>query len=101
MLKLTYTEEMKEQDRLYEDEQENSEIMERLHNSIVEEAKSKGFKGVADIINYNDEHGVSTELFHSQEDLEEERQRGNGLQIAICGYCGALIKNLEEILNKQ
>lgn len=101
MLKLTYTEEMKEQDRLYENEQEDRDVMERLHNNILGEAKRMGFTGVAEVINYNDWHGVNTELFHSQEDLEKERQTGDGLQIAICGYCRALIENLEEILNKQ
>lgn len=98
-VRLTYTEEMRDQDRLYEIEKEDRTTMERLHKSIVKEAIHKGFKGAAETINYNDNNGVITEVFRTQNDLEKERLTGDGLQIASCGYCHALINVLENEIN--
>lgn len=49
MKKLTYTKEMEKQDKLWQEEKENLNTMEKLYNQIIEEAKNKGFKSASEI----------------------------------------------------
>jgi uncharacterized membrane protein len=96
---LTYTSEMKEQDKLWESENESLIVMKRLQKEIIAEAVSKGFKGIVDTYTLANE--VITEVFDSLEDLEKERETGNGYQIATCGYCKSLIEILEEQIRRK
>lgn len=91
---ITYTDEMIEQDNLVKTEQENHEVMERLHKSIVNQANKEGFTGFAEVINYKDEYGVQTEVFPNEAARDEERQNGNGLQEGIYTSCHQLIRAL-------
>lgn len=94
-IKLTYTKEMQEQDKLWNEDSEDYDIMEKLYNDIIAEARQKGFNGVVDIYrNYE----VVAGIFESEE--EKEKLRENDDYITMAGYCKPLIKALEDILNK-
>ena len=45
-MKLTYTDEMQKQDKLWETEKEDTNIMLSLYDSIIQEAKQLGFNGI-------------------------------------------------------
>lgn len=96
--RLNYTQEMKEQDKLWESEREDLEVMERLYNEIISEAKSKGFKGIARIYN-----GTTEKLIEIFETKEEMLKADNGEVIAqqTFGYCKPLIEELEILINNQ
>lgn len=96
MKKLTYTKEMKKQDKLWESENEDLYIMEKLMNEIIEEAKTKGFTGTTII--YDGKKEKITEVFENKEQLKSARL-GKFESLGF-GYCKPLINYLEEILNK-
>lgn len=96
-IKLTYTEVMKEQDKLWEGEIEDRNLMESLFNQIIKEAKTKGFTGYCKV--YQGPGECICEVFDSEEEFnklfhtDEERD--------MLGFCKALISNLEERLNRE
>lgn len=91
---ITYTEEMIEQDNLVPTDQEDHEVMERLHQSIVDQAIKEGFEGFAEVINYANDGFTETEVFASEADRNEERETGNGLQTGVYTTCYSLIRAL-------
>lgn len=91
---ITYTEEMIEQDNLVPTGQEDHEVMKRLHQSIVDQAVKEGFTGFAEVINYANDGFTETEVFVSEADRDEEREKGNGLQTGIYTTCYSLIRAL-------
>lgn len=97
-IKLTYTEEMKEQDRLWQNEEENLETMKKLYLEIIAEAKEKGFEGVVDIYDVSGE--MLCEIFKNEEELRLARL-GEYEDFDSVGYCKPLIEHLEEIINEK
>lgn len=98
--KLTYTTEMEKQDSLWEDEQENLEVMEMLQKSIINEATEKGFKGATFTYVVN-ENEVITDVFESRQQMEEGYSYESDIEMPSCGNCKELIKVLEKELNKK
>ena len=90
MVNLTYTEEMKEQDRLWETEQEDVKVMSRLYNQIIAEAKEKGFKGRCEYVEWGRE--MTCSIYENEDDDEA---------YAIVGFCKPLISRLKEIMDDE
>jgi len=67
--KLSYTNEMKEQDLLWENEGEDFDVVEKLFHQIVSEAKEKGFKG--HVLIYKTDIEVLAEVFESKDQYEK------------------------------
>lgn len=96
MIKLTYTDEMKEQDVLWITEEENFEAMKKLYQQIIKEATEKGFNGSYQIYEMNE---VVIEIYENE---QEKKECEDGSQVAsMYGYCKALIGHLEFILNGE
>lgn len=85
--KLTYTDEMRKQDELWETEEENIELMEQLQRQVIYEAKAKGWKGSAVFWKGGNESIVDIA------ENEEEHQHGN--KVESFGYCKSLINKIE------
>ena len=103
MIKLTYTDSMKEQDELWKTEKEIPEIMLSLQKDIVKEAELKGFAGVVKFWDWERGNEVVAEVYKDEKefsDYEDGKLCLKGLN-NISGYCLALIENLEEYLNKK
>ena len=64
-VKLTYTKEMEEQDRLHVLGKSNLELMKELHKSIYKEADSKGWEGLIDFDEYD--IGAVVEFYPNKE----------------------------------
>ena len=96
MIKLTYTEEMKEQDNLWNEGNEDFNIMARLYNEIIEEAKTKGFNGYACIYDGGQEKLCT--IYKNEE--EQELAKLGKVEVEDVGYCKPLIHKLENILNQ-
>lgn len=88
---LTYTPEMKMQDRLWLDEEEDLNVMEKLYHQITEEARRHGFDGKVDIYCTNNEMIATVFLREDGEIKEEEEHSG-------FGHCLPLIECLESCL---
>lgn len=97
MIKLTYTDEMKEQDLLWETEQENFETMKKLYIQIMNEGKAMGFTGVYSI--YVIDEAV-IEIYENEAE-KEKCSEGKAEIESIFGYCKPLIHYLESVLNKS
>lgn len=95
LIKLTYTDEMKEQDALWEKENEDVQVMERLYKEIIKEAREKGFKGYEVIYEYNGE--CVCEIY---ENVEQYNDNDNDSDF-MAGYCKPLIEYLEAVLNHK
>ena len=95
LIKLTYTKEMEEQDRLWETEEEDTVVMERLFKEIVKEAKEKGFTGYCDI--YQGPGEAICEIFTTEEEYELSLVEMQ--DTFMVGYCKPLIEGLEKYLN--
>lgn len=98
MLKLTYTEEMKKQDELWQSESEDLDVMNKLYNEIIKEAKQKGFRGVTYIYSVNKE--MLCQIFNNEEE-KEQADFGTYNDFDEVGYCKPLIGKLEEMLNNN
>lgn len=99
MIKLTYTDEMKKQDELWQTEKEDLNTMKKLYNDIIDEAKNNGFQGNVIFHVFNDE--AVFEIFESKK--EEEMVSSGELDLNgenMGGYCKPLIEKLERILNE-
>ena len=94
--KLTYTKEMKEQDKLWKLEKEDSNLMEKLFHQIVNEAKGKGFTGYCSIYQTNNE--CICEVFHNKEEYEKASLSGESIYYSF-GFCKAIIEELEKRIN--
>lgn len=94
IIKLTYTDEMKEQDLLWQTENEDLDVMERLYKGIIKEAQQKGFKGHYEIYKCNGE--CICEIY---KDIEQ--YNNNEDSDIIVGYCKPLIEDLEALLNSK
>ena len=98
MMELTYTEEMKKQDALWEDEKEDMHLMTKLQGDIKNEAIAKGFKGYILIYDAPDE--IVAEVYTSKEEYEQacsgEVDFGGD---NISGNCRGLINNIKELSN--
>ena len=92
---LTYTREMQIQDKLWVDAKEDLTIMEKLYHQIVEEAKTKDFKGIVEIFDGEDEK--LAEVFKSEEQLNLAKIGKE--EVPTFGYCKPLIEYLQELLN--
>lgn len=96
IVKLSYTEEMKEQDKLWINEEENTTIMEKLFHQIVNEAKEKGFTGYCDI--YQGPGECICEVF---ENKKEFKQTLDTMESGtMFGFCKPLVEELEKKINK-
>lgn len=96
MRKITYTNKMKEQDKLWEDSKEDTLVMEELFNQIYAEAKSLGYDGIINI--YQGPGEAIAEVYSNKEEREEAEL--NGLDVPIFGFCKPLIKHIEDRLEK-
>ena len=88
---------MEEQDKLWQEEKENLNTMEKLYNQIIAEAKNKGFKGVSEI--YDGENEKCIDIFENQEQKELCKQGSLMAEWETFGYCKPLITYLEKIIN--
>ena len=95
LIKLTYTKEMEKQDKLWETEEEDTVVMERLFKEIVKEAKEKGFTGYCDI--YQGPGEAICEIFTTKE--EYELSVSTMMDTLMVGYCKPLMEYLEKYLN--
>lgn len=86
---------MQKQDKLWNKEKEDLNIMEKLYNKILKDAKDKGFKGIANIYDGGDEKLI--EIFRNKE--EQELAALGKKDVNTFGYCKPLISHLEKILN--
>lgn len=101
MIKLTYTDSMKEQDELWKTEKEIPEIMLSLQKDIVKESEQKGFTGIVEFWDWEWGNEIVAQIYENQKeyddcelgilDLEGENMTGN---------CASLIRYLEYVLNK-
>lgn len=78
---------MRKQDKLWETEEENVELMGQLQRQVVYEAKAKGWKRSAVFWQGGNESIVNIA------DSEEEHRQGN--KVESYGYCKALIDRIE------
>ena len=94
-IKLTYTEEMRNQDLLWETESEDTKVMEKLFEKIISEAKEKGLKEYCYI--WQGDKECLCNVYESEEDWD------NGKEPIVegVGYCKPLIKYLEDMLNQH
>lgn len=90
---LTYTDEMKTQDALWENEQEDSDIMERLFQDIVNEAKANGYTGIANI--YQRRSEALCELYDDEN--HQVAVLTTGANADIYDHCQSLIERLEDL----
>lgn len=97
MMKLTYTEEMKKQDKLWQSQNEDFVVMEKLYNEIIDEAKGKGFKGVTYIYSVGSE--MLCQIFNNEEE-KKLADLGSYNDYDEVGYCKPLIEKLEDMINK-
>lgn len=97
-VRLTYTDKMKEQDLLYDAEKEDRELMVKLHESILNEARTLGWTGYAITYTYDnpDAPETMTELYKSERDWKDGNEPHE-----ILAPCRLLIKELENLLNEQ
>lgn len=95
MLNIAYTQEMKYQDQLWKSEKEDFEIMERLQNEIVNQAKQnellKDYYYIT-YLAYEDE--IITEVYESEEIMDNGEN-----SFFTCGNCKALIENIKNLIN--
>lgn len=98
MLKLTYTEEMKKQDELWRSESEDLDVMKKLYNEIIAEAKKKGFKGATYMYSIDGE--MLCQIFNNEEE-KELAALGKYNDFDEVGYCKPLIGKLEQMLNNN
>lgn len=85
--KLTYTDEMKKQDKLWDTESEDVNVMEQLQKQIIDEAKAKGWKGVA--VFWQGINQSIVDIANSQEEYE------NDSGIESHGNCRSVIARIE------
>lgn len=97
-MQLTYTEEMKKQDALWEKEQENVDAMISLYEEIMEEAEKLGYNGIYDTYIVSGEAVI--ELFENEDEKESYNLSGESND-HLFGYCKPLIRTLNEILQKN
>ena len=93
---LSYTNEMKKQDLLWESESEDFEVIEKLFYQIVNEAKEQGFKG--HVLVYKTDIEVLAEVYESE---EQYKKAIDGLynDYESTSKCKTLIELLEKQLN--
>lgn len=96
MIKITYTEEMQENDRLWQEEKEDIELMLKLYGEIYNEAKEKGFTQLVEIYDAGNEGIV--DVYLDEEDMELCRL-GTNEPAGSFGYCKPFIEYIESILN--
>ncbi len=97
-MKLTYTEEMKQQDELWKIENEDFDVMEKLFYNIMEEAKQKGFNGCYKI--YQASNECVCEVYANEEEAEKCRNGEIDTEFMF-GYCEPLIEHLEKYYLKN
>lgn len=98
-MKLTYTEEMKEQDELWKSENEDLVLMKKLQKDIETEAKQKGFTGK--IICYEVDKEIVSEVYESAEELALVQNGLLEVDSNTFGYCKELIGIIEDIMNQN
>ena len=101
MLRIPYTIEMQEQDRLHSDAEEDREIMTKLHSSIIDQAKSQGFKGTteSELFTLSGDNEFLTTVFKSLE--EKELVSLGDVEPRTTGTCRGLIMYLNECMEKD
>lgn len=87
--KLTYTDEMKKQDELWKEEEEDLELMEQLQRQVIYEAKAKGWKGYA--VFWKGENESVVDIAEN----EDEAWSPYSSEVESFGYCKALIDKIE------
>lgn len=97
-MQLNYTEEMKKQDALWENEQEDFNVMISLYEEIMEEAEILGYNGIYDAYIVSGEAVI--ELFENEAEKESYSLSGESND-HLFGYCSPLIRTLNEILQKN
>lgn len=93
-VQLNYTEEMKEQDLLWESQNEDSLKMQELFEAIISEANKKGLKEVCYV--YNLENECICNIYNSQDDIDTGKE-----PLYEHALCKNLIKSLETLINAQ
>lgn len=88
---LNYTDEMRQQDKLWETEEEDLDKMIELYKQIMNEAVNKGFKGKYELYICRNE-AIATVWENSERIIEEE--------VESFGFCRPLISHLEWELNR-
>lgn len=88
-LNLTYTQEMEEQDKLWENEAEDLEIMEELQIDIIAQAKRNGWDGYFITFDWGNE--VITEVYDSLEEFKDVQLGKVEVEDNIAGNCRGVI----------
>lgn len=94
-VKLTYSDQMKEQDTLWDTAIEDLKSMIKLHESILNEARSMGWNGYAVTYTIDDPETV-TELYKNERDWKDGKA-----PLEISAPCKRLIEELENLLKEQ
>ena len=97
MIKLNYTGNMKEQDKLWESESENLDTMKELYEVIYSEALDKGFTGYINIYSTGDE--MLAGVYQSIREYEDDCKGSFYMSDGDVGNCKALIARIESIMN--
>lgn len=97
-----YTDEMKEQDALWDSGKEDVEIMAKLQKQIVKQAYEQGFEGKVFYHKFEDEH--VTEVYNTYEDWYKENHFDENGQLYTdfeesytSGTCRGLIEHFKGI----
>lgn len=93
MINLTYSEQMKTQDSLWNEEEEDLEVMPKLYEQVMSEAITKGFNGGYVIYEGTNEAIIDIHLDKTRVDYDDADES--------FGYCKPLIEFLERLLNKN
>lgn len=87
------TQEMHTQDHLFKTEDENPDIMEKLHKDIVEQAKNQGFTGYTTTyrVDGNGQDAIITDIAATSSPHDINNALG-------CGTCDHLIRELTKLI---
>ena len=99
MIKLNYTDKMKEQDNLWRSESENLSTMKELYEAIYSEALKEGFVGYVNIYSSGDE--MLAGVYRSMREYEDDCNGSFYMSDGDVGNCKALINRIEAIMNKE
>lgn len=97
MIKLNYTDAMKEQDKLWQSESEDLNTIKELYEVIYSEALNKGFTGYVNIYSSGDEMLAGT--YRSIKEYEDDCNGSFYMSDGDVGNCKALIGRIESIMN--
>lgn len=97
MKKITYTNEMRNNDIQWKNENENTDEMLASYEQIMKEAKTLGFNGYYTV--YTNQNEAIIELFDSKDEFEKYEEEGIPNEL-LFGHAKPLINYLNSVLNK-